>query len=111
MHLHQTIINNKSLDSPSHKTHTHTITHIPKRTHIYTLTHSHKNTYEHTHITQYKHKITDAYPYNSQVICGGVIPSQDYQELFDHGVVGVFGPGTKITTAASEVLKAIGTSV
>ena len=45
----------------------------------------------------------------TQVICGGVIPSQDYQELYDHGVAGVFGPGTKITTAASEVLKAIGT--
>ena len=42
-----------------------------------------------------------------KVICGGVIPSQDYQELYDYGVVGVFGPGTKITTAASEVLKAI----
>jgi methylmalonyl-CoA mutase len=44
-----------------------------------------------------------------KVICGGVIPSQDYQELYDYGVVGVFGPGTKITVAASEVLKAIGT--
>ena len=84
---------------------------LTKHTHTQLHTCPNTHTYEHTHITQYKHKITDTYAYNLQVICGGVIPSQDYQELFDHGVVGVFGPGTKITTAASEVLKAIGTSV
>ena len=48
MHLHQTIINNKSLDSPSHKTHTHTITHIPKRTHNYTHTQTHTHMSTHT---------------------------------------------------------------
>jgi methylmalonyl-CoA mutase len=39
------------------------------------------------------------------VICGGVIPPQDYQYLFDAGVVGVFGPGTVIAEAAKEILK------
>jgi methylmalonyl-CoA mutase len=29
------------------------------------------------------------------VVVGGVIPSQDYQFLFDAGAVAVFGPGTK----------------
>ncbi len=38
------------------------------------------------------------------VITGGVIPPQDYQFLFDAGVVGVFGPGTVISKAASEIL-------
>jgi len=39
------------------------------------------------------------------VIAGGVIPAQDYQFLFDAGVVGVFGPGTKIAKAAIDILK------
>ncbi len=34
------------------------------------------------------------------VIVGGVIPSQDYQFLFDAGAAAVFGPGTKISEAA-----------
>jgi methylmalonyl-CoA mutase len=39
------------------------------------------------------------------VIAGGVIPAQDYQYLFDKGVVGVFGPGTKIAKAAIDILE------
>ena len=39
------------------------------------------------------------------VIAGGVIPPQDYQFLFDRGVVGVFGPGTKIAKAAIDILE------
>ncbi len=38
------------------------------------------------------------------VIAGGVIPKQDYDFLFETGVVGVFGPGTKIATAAIDIL-------
>jgi methylmalonyl-CoA mutase len=38
------------------------------------------------------------------VIAGGVIPQQDYDYLYDAGVVGVFGPGTKIASAASNIL-------
>jgi len=39
------------------------------------------------------------------VIAGGVIPPQDYQFLFDAGVVGIFGPGTKIAKAAIDILE------
>jgi methylmalonyl-CoA mutase len=45
-----------------------------------------------------------------KVICGGVIPPQDYQELTDAGAVCIFGPGTKITNAARKVLEHIGTN-
>lgn len=38
------------------------------------------------------------------VIVGGVIPKQDYQFLFDAGAVAVFGPGTKISDAAIQLL-------
>lgn len=39
------------------------------------------------------------------VIAGGVIPSQDYQFLYDAGVKGIFGPGTIISVAAQQILK------
>jgi methylmalonyl-CoA mutase len=38
------------------------------------------------------------------VICGGVIPPQDYDEMFGCGVSAIFGPGTNILEAAHEVL-------
>lgn len=38
------------------------------------------------------------------VIVGGVIPQQDYQYLFDAGALAVFGPGTKISEAAIQIL-------
>jgi methylmalonyl-CoA mutase len=41
------------------------------------------------------------------VIVGGVIPSQDYQFLFDTGAVAVFGPGTKISEAAISILEVL----
>jgi methylmalonyl-CoA mutase len=42
-----------------------------------------------------------------QVIVGGVIPQRDYAALRGAGVAGIFGPGTRIAAAASEVLRAI----
>ena len=39
-----------------------------------------------------------------KVVCGGVIPPQDYQVLYDAGVAAVYGPGTNIPIAAAEVL-------
>jgi len=33
-----------------------------------------------------------------------VIPNQDYQQLYDAGVAAVFGPGTIVSEAASEIL-------
>lgn len=41
------------------------------------------------------------------VVCGGVIPPQDYDFLREAGVEGIFGPGTRITSAALEVLSAV----
>lgn len=38
------------------------------------------------------------------VICGGVIPQQDYAFLRDAGVAAIFGPGTNIPSAAREIL-------
>ena len=38
------------------------------------------------------------------VIAGGVIPPQDYQFLYDVGVVGIFGPGTSVSEAAIQIL-------
>ncbi len=38
------------------------------------------------------------------VICGGVIPQQDYQFLYDAGVKAIFGPGTNIPKAAQDIL-------
>ena len=41
------------------------------------------------------------------VIAGGVIPQQDYDYLYDAGVIGVFGPGTQIPKAAAEILEVL----
>ncbi|PDT83075.1 methylmalonyl-CoA mutase [Sinorhizobium sp. BJ1] len=41
------------------------------------------------------------------VVCGGVIPRQDYQYLMDNGVSAVFGPGTHVLDAARAVLDLI----
>ena len=38
------------------------------------------------------------------IVVGGVIPRKDYQYLFDAGVAAVFGPGTKISEAAIDIL-------
>jgi len=45
------------------------------------------------------------------VIVGGVIPPQDYQFLFDSGAVAVYGPGTKISEAAIDLLQILIDSV
>ena len=41
------------------------------------------------------------------VVVGGVIPSQDYEYLNNVGVTGIFGPGTKITIAAINILEVL----
>jgi len=41
------------------------------------------------------------------VICGGVIPQQDYEFLKKAGVKAIFGPGTNIPEAAQDILKLI----
>ena len=41
------------------------------------------------------------------LICGGVIPPQDYEFLYEAGAAAIFGPGTKLPVAALEVIRAI----
>jgi len=41
------------------------------------------------------------------VICGGVIPQQDYDFLYNSGVKAIFGPGTNIPKAAQDILAII----
>ncbi|CAH1244691.1 MUT [Branchiostoma lanceolatum] len=45
------------------------------------------------------------------VVCGGVIPPQDYDYLYEAGIASIFGPGTRIPIAAMEVLDNIKTSL
>jgi methylmalonyl-CoA mutase len=41
------------------------------------------------------------------VIAGGVIPPRDYDFLYQRGVAGVFGPGTRIADAARQILRTL----
>jgi methylmalonyl-CoA mutase len=43
------------------------------------------------------------------VFVGGVIPTQDYQALYEAGVAGIYGPGTAIPACAADVLRKIET--
>ena len=42
------------------------------------------------------------------VVVGGVIPAQDYNDLYEQGAVAIFGPGTVIPVAAKKILDALG---
>jgi len=39
------------------------------------------------------------------VVCGGVIPSKDYDFLYEQGAKAIFGPGTKIPDSAKKMLE------
>lgn len=39
-----------------------------------------------------------------KVVVGGVIPPQDYNFLYESGVMGIFGPGTPVSTSAKKIL-------
>lgn len=41
------------------------------------------------------------------VICGGVIPAQDYDFLYEHGASAIFGPGTKIPVAGIKIMELV----
>jgi methylmalonyl-CoA mutase len=41
------------------------------------------------------------------IICGGVIPQQDYEFLRNAGASAIFGPGTNIPECAAEVLSIV----
>ena len=42
------------------------------------------------------------------VVVGGVIPAQDYDQLYKDGAAAIFGPGTPVATAAIKILEIIG---
>ena len=44
---------------------------------------------------------------NIKVVAGGVIPKQDYNFLFESGVIEIFGPGTIIAESAIKILNKI----
>ena len=39
------------------------------------------------------------------VFAGGVIPAQDYDFLYQAGVVAIFGPGTSVAKAACQIME------
>ncbi len=39
------------------------------------------------------------------VVVGGVIPAQDYEYLYQHGAMAIFGPGTRLPEAATTILE------
>ncbi len=39
------------------------------------------------------------------VVCGGVIPAQDYDFLLTHGAAAIFGPGSKLPEAATLMME------
>jgi len=44
---------------------------------------------------------------NIKIVLGGVIPAQDHDHLYALGVSAIYGPGTHIPTAATEVIDII----
>ena len=58
-----------------------------------------------TLIPQVIHELKQLGREDIMVVAGGVIPQQDYDYLYDSGVFGVFGPGTKISKAAQDILR------
>ena len=45
------------------------------------------------------------------IVVGGVIPEQDFAELYDAGATAIFPPGTVIAEAAADLLKKLSTSL
>ncbi len=60
-----------------------------------------------TLVPQVIQSLKDADATEIVVVCGGVIPPQDYDELLEAGVAAIYGPGTNILSAAQEVLQKI----
>uniref|UniRef100_A0A6U4CUS0 methylmalonyl-CoA mutase n=1 Tax=Phaeomonas parva TaxID=124430 RepID=A0A6U4CUS0_9STRA len=60
-----------------------------------------------TLVPELRRALADAGAEDVVVVCGGVIPPQDYDFLRENGVAGIFGPGTRITDAAETVLRCI----
>ena len=57
-----------------------------------------------THVPQLFNALAQHKREDISVIVGGVIPVQDHEFLIKSGVLGIYGPGTKISKAAVEIL-------
>jgi methylmalonyl-CoA mutase len=44
---------------------------------------------------------------NTMLVVGGVVPERDHHFLKDHGVSFIFGPGTRLTQAAADIIDKI----
>ncbi|MDF1574577.1 MAG: methylmalonyl-CoA mutase [Bacteroidales bacterium] len=60
-----------------------------------------------TLIPQVIHELKKLGREDIMVIAGGVIPAQDYDFLYQSGVIAIFGPGTKVSEAGKEILKVL----
>ena len=60
-----------------------------------------------TLIPELIHHLKDKNAEDILVICGGVIPQQDYDFLYKAGVTKIFGPGTPVNEAALETIEAV----
>ena len=58
-------------------------------------------------LLQLKQALRDQGADDVVIVCGGVIPAQDYDFLKKAGVSAIYGPGTNIPSAASEILSLI----
>jgi len=66
---------------------------------VSTLTAGHK-----TLVPQLSASLAEKDREDIKLICGGVIPEQDYEYLKQHGVAEIFGPGTNVIEAANSLL-------
>ena len=55
-------------------------------------------------IPQLKEKLKKLGREDILIFAGGVIPAQDYDFLYQAGVVAIFGPGTSVAKAACQIM-------
>jgi methylmalonyl-CoA mutase len=60
-----------------------------------------------TLVPELVHELRAAGGNSVRVVVGGIIPEQDHGFLQQLGVVGIFGPGTRIPVAAREILETL----
>ena len=61
-----------------------------------------------TLVPELKAQLSDLGRDDILIVVGGVVPPQDFQELYDAGATAIYPPGTVISDAAIDLLKSIG---
>ena len=61
-----------------------------------------------TLVPELKAQLSDLGREDILIVVGGVVPPQDFQELYDAGATAIYPPGTVISEAAIDLLKSIG---